>query len=159
MQDPGSSSDDEPRLPPSVLNSERRGWAGRDLELEHQRQSLADNGEKKSQIAAVDLSQFRNEEVGKGYQAKHVVRQREAVLASSDMIDMSGGVFESSHRHDKNEKKSSKKKDKKEKRSEKRKRDRDDKTEAVEKDSQLEPYFKCRGLETFLSEIESMLSR
>ena len=157
MQDPGSSSDDEPRLPPNVLNSQR-GWAGGNLELEHQRQSLAGDGEKKSRIAAVDLTQFRNEEVGKGYQAKHVVRQREAVSASSGVLDMSGGVFESAHHHDKREKKPSKK-DKKEKKSGKRKRDKEDKTAADQKDSQLEPYFKCRGLETFLSEVESMLSR
>ena len=46
------------------------------MELEHQRESFLEHKEKVS--AAVDIGQFQNHEVGKGYQAKHVVRQRHA---------------------------------------------------------------------------------
>ena len=146
------SSDDEPRLPPNVLTAQRRGWAGENLEIEHQRQSL--NEEKKSHTAtAVDLSQFRNEEVGRGYQAKHVVRQRETAVSSSiGMVDMSGGAFERGEKKSKSEKKKEKK----------RKRGRDDSDKVGDdrkKDSRLDSYLKCRGLEMFLGEIESLLSR
>ena len=68
-----SSSDDEAdRFIPKA----NRGWQGGDLELEHQRESFLEHKEKVS--AAVDIGQFQNHEVGKGYQAKHVVRQRHA---------------------------------------------------------------------------------
>jgi formylglycine-generating enzyme required for sulfatase activity len=154
MQYPGTSSDEEPRLPPNVLNSQRRGWAGENLEIEHQRESLGDGG-KKSQTAAVDLSQFRNEEVGKGYQAKHVVRQREAAAASAGVVDMSGGAFEL--KDDRREKKSSKR-EKKEKKSVKRKREKEQDISG-QKDNRLDIYLKCKGLETFLGEVEKMLSR
>merc|ERR1712157_519519 len=51
-----------------------RGWEGGDLEITHQREYAKSS----SQIdyAAVDMTQFHNTEVGKGYQAKHVVRQK-----------------------------------------------------------------------------------
>jgi hypothetical protein len=38
---------------------------------------------------AVDLRQFQNFEVGKGYQAQHVVRQPQAAAGRVDIIDMS----------------------------------------------------------------------
>jgi hypothetical protein len=38
---------------------------------------------------AVDLRQFQNFEVGKGYQAQHVVRQPKAAAGRVDIIDMS----------------------------------------------------------------------
>lgn len=146
-----SSSDDEPRLPPNVLNSQRRGWAGGDLEIEHQREAFSGGGEKKSQTAAVDLSQFRNEEVGKGYQAKHVVRQREATTSSTGVVDMSGGAF-GSRDDDRKEKKSSA--HKKEKKSSKRKRGSGD-----EMKNARESYLQCKGLETFLGDVDKMLAR
>jgi hypothetical protein len=148
-----SSSDDEPRLPPNVLNSQRRGWEGESLEIEHQRESYG-AGDKKSQTVAVDLSQFRNEEVGKGYQAKHVVRQREAndLSAGAGVVDMSGGAFQSEKgdiisRRDKKSKK------------DKKKRKRDMEKNNGQKDNRLDSYLKCQGLEIFLGEIDKMLTR
>ena len=149
--DHDSSSDDEHRLPPNVLTTQRRGWAGESLEIEHQRQSLLSEEKNSQSATAVDLSQFRNEEVGRGYQAKHVVRQRETAVSSSvGMVDMSGGAFERSEKKSKSEKK----------KETKRKRDRDsDKGTKKKKDSKLDSYLQSRGLETFLGEIESLLSR
>jgi hypothetical protein len=50
---------------------------------------LQQSGSNKSAHAAVDLSQFRNEEVGKGYQAKHVIRQAGTPSKASGIVDMS----------------------------------------------------------------------
>jgi len=60
-----------PALPRGVLRPKGRGWAGEELELERK----VNEGEKKS-FAAVDKSQFYNMEVGVGYQARGVVRQK-----------------------------------------------------------------------------------
>lgn len=49
----------------------KRGWQGEELEIQRDRETIIDP----SLSVAVDLKQFRNEEVGKGYQAKHVIRQ------------------------------------------------------------------------------------
>jgi ribosomal protein S2 len=65
-----SESSAGPCVPKGVLKS-RGGWQGDELELER---SAAEPD--KAVFAAVDLDQFRNTQVGKGYQAKHVVRQR-----------------------------------------------------------------------------------
>jgi hypothetical protein len=53
--------------------SRNKGWQGSNMELAHQMESHG----KASQHAAVDIRQFQNTQVGKGYQAKHVVRQRQ----------------------------------------------------------------------------------
>lgn len=68
-----------PSIPRGVWKS-RGGWEGEQLELDHyhrqkqqQQQHASDRHE--TSVVAVDLSQFRNTVVGKGYQAKHVIRQ------------------------------------------------------------------------------------
>jgi len=100
-----SSSDDEssgPGLPRGVLKG-RGGWQGEALELEHQRAILREEAaddyggdgadptasKKKKAAVAVDLDQFRNTEVGKGYQAKHVIRQKSAKHEEVKVRDMS----------------------------------------------------------------------
>ena len=70
--DGSSSSDEADRF----LPKSKKGWQGDHLELEHQRESFLEHKDKS--VAAVDISQFQNHEVGQGYQAKHVVRQRQA---------------------------------------------------------------------------------
>jgi hypothetical protein len=83
------ASDDDneragPSMPRGVIRA-RGGWKGEELELEHQ---LETSGERNvSTAAAVDLDQFRNTVVGKGYQAKHVIRQATAapVVTIKDM--------------------------------------------------------------------------
>mmetsp|Transcript_1797 Transcript_1797/g.2588 ORF Transcript_1797/g.2588 Transcript_1797/m.2588 type:complete len:164 (+) Transcript_1797:139-630(+) len=54
-------------------------WAGEEMEMKHQLQwskEKAKSAKGNEDYATVDLSQFRNTEVGVGYQAKGVVRQR-----------------------------------------------------------------------------------
>jgi hypothetical protein len=84
----------------SLQKKKKRGWEGEELELEHQREQMMmtmmhpSMGQKKgeeggvvvnsstaSTSAAVDLNQFRNTEVGRGFQAKHVIRQRTATTS------------------------------------------------------------------------------
>ena len=149
------SSDDETGqkndLPAGVLRS-RGGWAdANNIEVEHQRERLraadtelehdqAARGDVSKNHAAVDLSQFRNEEVGRGYKAKHVVRQREAALG---VLDMSGGTFSA-----KDVRSSSATK----------KRGRDDlgrDETAVGKRS--DAYLKCKGMRDFIKEIDKIL--
>ncbi len=60
-----------------TANKHRGGW-GEDMELAHQKSSSNGGTSKTSQVVAVDLNQFRNTEVGSGYQARHVVRQKTA---------------------------------------------------------------------------------
>ena len=58
-------------------------WQGEEMELDHQRETERRDRDRDESsttgaaaiVTAVDLNQFRNTEVGKGYQAKHVVRQ------------------------------------------------------------------------------------
>jgi hypothetical protein len=54
-----------------AYSNKRRGWDGEHLEL-HREQPT----ENLTSHAAVNLQQFRNEHIGVGYQAKHVIRQR-----------------------------------------------------------------------------------
>ena len=155
--DDSSDNDTGPDLPAGVLRS-RGGWAdANNLEIEHQRERLraADEDGKKGEgtnaHAAVDLSQFRNEEVGKGYQAKHVVRQREASTAASGVVDMSGGKFteQQTSAADK-------------------KRSRDDSNSRREDlggrkkqhtDSRLKTYLKSKGMRDFMKEVDKILKQ
>lgn len=59
--------------PASVpYSNKRRGWDGNHMELQRE-QPTAEN---LASHVAVNLEQFRNEKIGVGYQAKHVIRQR-----------------------------------------------------------------------------------
>lgn len=152
-------SDDDstgPALPAGVLRS-RGGWADSyNLEMMHQQERLRDEhaAPQGPSHAAVDLSQFRNEEVGKGYQAKHVVRQREATSSTTTgVVDMSGGKFS--------------KKDGGESPSKKRRRgdaktDGDAKTKDKKKqhmDERLDSYLKCKGMREFMKDIDKILKQ
>ncbi|KAG7340046.1 hypothetical protein IV203_006450 [Nitzschia inconspicua] len=78
LQDDGLSSS-HPAMA-FAARQKRKGWQGEELELEHRRQQMMKppSGIETITATAVDLNQFRNTEVGEGYQAKHVVRQRTA---------------------------------------------------------------------------------
>jgi hypothetical protein len=94
----------------------------------------------------VDLSQFRNEEVGKGYQAKHVVRQKEGKSsAGGDVVDMSGGKF-SKVEGDRTKKRSN-----------------DDNTKHSKRQAtdseRLDAYLNCKGMRDFRREIDKILKQ
>jgi len=155
---PSDDSDDGARhLPAGVLRS-RGGWADMNgYEVEHQRERLrraddhagsGDDDVTKTTHAAVDLSQFRNEEVGKGYKAKHVVRQRDvsSSVAMKGVVDMSGGAYMSTN---------------------KRCQDQDyvrKKGEKIALDSKsdvpcFESYLRSKGVRDFIKEIDKILKQ
>lgn len=142
MNSGDNSSDDDlgPSVPTGVLRS-RGGWDDKfNLEIEHTKEKMnADN-----EAAAVDLSQFRNEEVGKGYKAKHVVRQKEARNNATKVVDMSGGTgtFTTKQKEGRTADSSSKSK----------KRSRDE-------ESPVQSYLKCQGMRDFIKETHKILQQ
>ena len=62
------------------------------MELAHLRENGRREKNDKATPVAVDLNQFRNTEVGKGYQAKHVVRQRTATVAKTKTTTINSNV-------------------------------------------------------------------
>jgi LPS O-antigen subunit length determinant protein (WzzB/FepE family) len=137
------SSDDSagPALPRGVLKA-RSGWKGDDLELQHQREVMnRDDGP--SESAAVNLNQFRNEEVGEGYQAKHVIRQRSGQHSEIKIRDMSRA-----NENEKDKKKS--KKRKKHSSTDAAPETKEDPKERVRK------YLQCDGLLQFRRELEKI---
>jgi hypothetical protein len=131
-------SDEDSAAPPSCAQYHRRrgGWQGDDLELERKEPTDV------APHIAVDLSQFRNTEVGKGYQAKHVIRQRSATAAKEATMtvrDMTK-VYTTAKKS-------------KEAKVNKRKSSRDDKKRPQQ---QLQRYLQCRGLRTFRKELAAI---
>ena len=79
-----SDGDDDKLLssaPQFAISNKRRGWDGDHLELNREQPT-----EDLASHVAVNLAQFRNEQIGVGYQAKHVIRQRH-VPDTSVVID------------------------------------------------------------------------
>lgn len=71
-----SHSEDEHDVRALGGRRHRGGWQGDHLELQHSMDMRRSDTQHDDTVVAVDLSQFRNTEVGRGYQAKHVVRQK-----------------------------------------------------------------------------------
>lgn len=135
-------------LPVGVLRS-RGGWEDSNcIEMEHRREQLlqlagadgaSGKGLSSKNHAAVDLSQFRNEEVGKGYKSKHVVRQRDATVSVASVIDMSGGKFSKPDNSDGN------------------RQDNEDRRRREPVDVQHRAYLESKGIRDFLREMEKIL--
>ena len=94
--DEGAPSDGSagPALPAGGLKT-RTAWsgAGDDMEMEHQREQYrrargGGGAGLGGSATAVDLGQFRNTEVGIGYQAAGVLRQRTAASAGQRTIEL-----------------------------------------------------------------------
>lgn len=163
-----------------MSNTRKRGWAGDDMEMEHRREQLrnSDFNSNQHKHGIVDFDQFRNKEVGVGYQARGVVRQRGGYDAEMKIIDMtkscttkdigknsieddedndSRSLSRERRRESKKKKKSSKKSsgresdsDRRDKKKKKRKEKDDDSSYA------LETYLQCKGLRDFRKEIEKI---
>ena len=172
-------SDDEHS--PPITSQRTRGWAGEEMELAHQRQKILEQQESSSmakggdaQFSTVNLEQFRNREVGVGYQARGVMRQKTGLASTGSMkiVDMT----KKRHRDEKSaestssvesssERKSShKKKKKKHKRStnSKRTRTRDQSPFPKESnntgDENIQKYLQCKGIIDFRKELHKILS-
>jgi hypothetical protein len=134
----GNDNGGGPSIPAGVLRASKRhrGWAGEELEMEHHRS----NKRTKGGFAAVDIKQFQNIEVGAGYQARGVIRQKTSSavqgVAVLDMTTRNKAVDRNSME---------------------RKLPRE--TEAKEtKRLRLEKYISCEGLREFRKEIEHLLA-
>mmetsp|Transcript_25378 Transcript_25378/g.54904 ORF Transcript_25378/g.54904 Transcript_25378/m.54904 type:complete len:175 (-) Transcript_25378:33-557(-) len=158
-----------PALPAGVLKT-RTAWAGDELEMDHTREQIRrgadDDDEHQSTHAAVDISQFHNKEVGSGYQARHVVRQKTGPGSDGMKVrGLTGGASSFRETEDRGKKtESDKKKKEKEKKkkeknkyksmSAKRKRDTDD---SHDKYGVADRYLQCTGVREFRIEIEKIL--
>jgi hypothetical protein len=145
MNSSDNSSDDDlgPSVPTGVLRS-RGGWDDKfHLEIEHTKEKMNADNEDKKISAAVDLSQFRNEEVGKGYKAKHVVRQKEAISTATKVVDMSGGSGTFNKQQEGRADDSSKSK---------KKRSRDE-------ESPVQSYLQSQGMRDFIKETHKILQQ
>lgn len=177
----------------------QRGWAGEEMEMEHQREELrrrkqrteSQENPQENQLQeerrgeekyyhAVNLDQFRNNQVGSGYQAKGVIRQRTAHDVPMNILDLSKrpenlespttrvvierrsldgrGNRDEEDDDDKtasdassNHQKKKRKKHHKTKRQRKEKKQKSH-TKAVEK------YLNCKGMRDFRKELEKILS-
>lgn len=155
-----SASDDDGHLPRG-LPKRRRGWEGEDMEL------LRDDAPTAVSHAAVDLQQFRNTEVGKGYQAKHVVRQRTGMdsrdaVKVQDMTTCSASRSKSKEEHSRKSSKKSKKRKKHKHSSSPSPIDQDDRKREKSvpenlNDERLQRYLNCDGLRQFRRELESIV--
>jgi hypothetical protein len=131
---------------------QRRGglWEGEALEWERSKEhSDAKDQTTTAAYVAVDLNQFRNQEVGRGYQAKHVIRQKahyviEPPSSNSRIVDMTT-------KKDTTDSNSSQ-------RSKKRKNATNDSTTTTKKVSRLDRYLQCAGMRQFRKELESIVS-
>lgn len=73
-------SDQEEHYLKYLPRNKKRGWEGDEMELQHARDHkntiIASDVKNDKKNVAVNIQEFYNNEVGKGYQAKHVIRQR-----------------------------------------------------------------------------------
>lgn len=155
------------------------GWEGEDLERDRDREHReANHNSSSGVVAAVDLEQFRNYQVGSGYQARGVVRQRTtttvtataaahgAVAAATAGAAAQQQKNDSWSHRDKNAPKGSAehrqvgtKKEKKHKRRRKRKESADSNhTDSTNDDGILE-YLRCDAFRVFRKELEIMLKK
>ena len=170
MMNAGASSDEGsdaggPALPAGVLKSST-AW-GDDLEMKHKRERIRQGQDVAAEHTAVDINQFRNVEVGSGYQARHVVRQRTGNEGGSSdgmkVRDMTGGTSASATeegiKSDRDGAKGrEKRKDKEAKASDKS--SKRSKKYNAKKDSEniADQYLKCKGVREFRLELEKILS-
>lgn len=133
MQDDDSSQEGGPAIPSGVLRTSKKGWAGEELEIEHRNQHADDEDD----YAAVNIKQFQNTQVGVGYQARGVIRQKTASETQQDVRDMSASKTQSQVGKKQPETKvvgnSSMRKD-------------------------LDEYLSCDGIREFRKEIEQLLT-
>lgn len=121
---------------------QKRGWEGQEMELEHAQEIRKRVKSDESAVVAVDLEQFRNYQVGKGYQAKFVVRQR---LAEGDKETQ---TFEF-HRKTTDEEGIRSRKDVKDRKREPKKKSEVHRKAGIENVSAWK-YLECEGFRNFL---------
>ena len=149
-------SDDED-IKQRYVPSKRRGWQGEELEMNHKREQ---NPSSLNSYAAVDITQFQNTEVGKGYQASHVVRQKSNITLSRSTTNRASSIISQENNQNRNggAHESSLETDKSEKKSKKKRRKDDSKKHDKDISSDTNEYLKCSALREFRKEIERILN-
>lgn len=144
----------------------KKGWAGEEMEMSHRREQLRNSDHTRTsaqQYGTVNLEQFQNKEVGHGYQARGVIRQRTGLPNSNlKIVDMSKKNPQQEKEEDGGKSvtsaSSSKDKGRKRKSKSKRKRSDSEKTrEEIQIDS-TEQFLRCKALRDFRKELEKILS-
>eukprot|EP00554_Chaetoceros_debilis_P006014 CAMPEP_0194073200 /NCGR_PEP_ID=MMETSP0149-20130528/711_1 /TAXON_ID=122233 /ORGANISM="Chaetoceros debilis, Strain MM31A-1" /LENGTH=144 /DNA_ID=CAMNT_0038753179 /DNA_START=294 /DNA_END=728 /DNA_ORIENTATION=+ len=129
------------------------------------------------QYSTVNLEQFRNREVGVGYQARGVMRQKTGLASTGSMkivdmtkkrhrdeksIDSTSSVESSGERKSSHKKKKKKKHKHKRSTSSKRTRTRDQSPSPKESnstgDENIQKYLQCKGIINFRKELHKILS-
>lgn len=163
--------DDNNPLPPHMgggRTSRKRGWAGDEMEMNHKIQEKLSSSSTTNNFTAVDLTQFRNEEVGRGYQAKGVVRQNYNEGQTLKVIDMSKKIAataiatqqSSNNNNNVNDGCSKSCPDDKKRKLKKKKQKTEEKKagrQQREEEVNLEKYLQCEAIRRFRREIEKIV--
>lgn len=127
-----SSQEGGPAIPAGVLKTSKKGW-GEELEMQHHRN---EQNKTKVHYAAVNIKQFQNTEVGAGYQARGVVRQKTAGGDAETVRDLTAAQAQQ----------------------QKPTRPQAESKDAGNKQKGADEYLKCDGIRNFRKEIEQLLS-
>jgi hypothetical protein len=132
----------------------KKGWAGEEMEMSHRREQLRNTDHTRTsaqQYGTVNLEQFQNKEVGHGYQARGVIRQRTGLPSSNlNIVDMT--MSKKNPQQEKEDTSASSSKEKRRKRKSKRKRS----GKEIPTDP-TEQFLRCTGLRDFRKELEKIL--
>jgi hypothetical protein len=132
----------------------KKGWAGEEMEMSHRREQLRNTDHTRTsaqQYGTVNLEQFQNKEVGHGYQARGVIRQRTGLPSSNlNIVDMT--MSKKNPQQEKDDTSASSSKEKRRKRKSKRKRS----GKEIPTDP-TEQFLRCTGLRDFRKELEKIL--
>ena len=132
----------------------KKGWAGEEMEMSHRREQLRNTDHTRTsaqQYGTVNLEQFQNKEVGHGYQARGVIRQRTGLPSSNlNIVDMT--MSKKNPQQEKEDTSASSSKEKRRKRKSKRKRN----GKEIPTDP-TEQFLRCTGLRDFRKELEKIL--
>ena len=132
----------------------KKGWAGEEMEMSHRREQLRNTDHTRTsaqQYGTVNLEQFQNKEVGHGYQARGVIRQRTGLPSSNlNIVDMT--MSKKNPQQEKEDTSASSSKEKRRKRKSKRKRS----GKEIPTDP-TEQFLRCTSLRDFRKELEKIL--
>lgn len=144
----------------------KKGWAGEEMEMSHRREQLrntdhsgtSSSSQQQQYYGTVNLEQFQNKEVGHGYQARGVIRQRTGLSSANlKIVDMRKKNSQQEKEEDGGNSVTSAS-GSKEKRMSKRKRsDSEKKREEIPTDP-TEQFLRCKALRDFRKELEKILS-
>jgi len=123
------------------------------MEIAHQREQIRSSPSNK-QFQTVNLEEFRNKEVGSGYQARGVMRQNTGLSSSMNIIDMTKKAEREEsdgNSDDSSDRSRERRKSKKRNKSKRRK-------VGSHKEDLVEKYLQSTELRQFRNELEKIIS-